>query len=234
MKHLSAFVLDRYALGSLSAEERTEVEAHLESCAQCRAAEESAAALRRRFDEHVLPRTIARVTQLRRRRWWRWTPLVLAPALAVAALLLFVRPPREPEYGFKGGPMLTVYARHGDRVFVVRDGQTLQPGDELRFVVTSWAGRHYVLIASIDGAGQASIYHPFGGSRSAAIGEGRMELPGSVKLDETLGHERLYALFSQQPLDAAEVLRRLSHDGRFADDGSVATVQLAFEKQKLP
>jgi hypothetical protein len=231
MKHLSAFVLDQLELGSLSDGERAAVEAHLAGCAACRAEREAAAALRRRFDQHVLPRTIERVTRPRRRRWWRWAPLVLAPALAVAALLLYLRP-SPPELAYKGGPALTVYARRGAQVFVVHEGETLRPGDELRFVVAA-AGQGYVLIASLDGAAQASVYHPFAGSRSAAVAAGRVELPGSVKLDGTLGHEHLYALFSAQPLDAAEVLARLARDGTV---GTVAatTVQLDFDKQPQP
>jgi hypothetical protein len=232
MKHLSAFVLDQLELGSLSAEARAEAEAHLADCAQCRGEREAAAALRRRFEEHVYPRTVARVTEARRRRWWHWTPILLAPALAAAALLLFMRPPREPELSYKGGPSLTVYARHRDRVFVVKDGQTLQPGDELRFVVVA-PGARYVLIASIDGAGQASVYYPFAAPRSAAVAEGRTELPGSVTLDDTLGHERLFAVFSAQALESAKVLPRLQHDGR-VEGGTVTTLQLAFDKQKVP
>jgi hypothetical protein len=234
MKHLSAFVLDQLELGSLSDGERAAAEAHLIGCAACRAEREAAAALRRRFDDEVLPRTIARVTRPRR-RWWRLAPLVLAPALAVAALLLYLRPSPPtppPELAYKGGPALTVYARRGEQVFVVHDGETLRPGDELRFVVTA-AGQGYVLVVSLDGAGQASVYHPFAGSRSVAVGAGRVELPGSVKLDRALGRERLYALFSTQPLDAADVLARLARDGTVGDVAAT-TVQLAFDKQPQP
>jgi anti-sigma factor RsiW len=185
MRHLSAFVLDRYELDKLSADERAQVEAHLADCARCRAEREAAAQARRRFTEHVLPRTLERVTERRHRRWWRWTPMLLVPATALAALLLLLRPPMarlplaEPDYAYKGGPSLTVYARHGDRVSVLHDGQTVQPGDELRFVVVA-AGQRYLLVTSLDGAGQASVYYPFGAERSAAVGPERTELPGSV------------------------------------------------------
>jgi hypothetical protein len=227
VKHLSAFDLDLLEMGGLSAADRAQAEAHLQDCARCRAEREAAAQLRQRFSEHVLPRTLARVTQ--RRRWvgWKWMPVLLAPALAAAALLFYLRPQGEPEYAFKGGPALTVYARHGDRVWKLRDGQKLQPGDELRFVVAP-AGHRYVLVASLDGAGQASIYYPFGGERSAAVASGA-ELPGSIKLDETLGRERLFALFSDEPLSTADVLRQLKADPAHLP---ATVVELGFEKQK--
>jgi hypothetical protein len=133
---------------------------------------------------------------------------------------------------YKGGPALTVYAHRGNRVFVVHDGEHLQPDDELRFVVAA-AGQGYVMVVSRDGAGQASVYYPLAGPRSLAVAAGRVELPGSVKLDGTLGHERLYALFSAQPLDANVVLERLARDGEVGDVAP-ATVQLAFDKQPAP
>jgi hypothetical protein len=55
-----------------------------------------------------------------------------------------------------------------------------------------------------------------------------------VTLDRTLGHERLYALFSAQPLDAADVLGRLTRDATLADGLAATTVQLTFDKKPQP
>jgi hypothetical protein len=231
VKHLSSFTLDALALGSLSPAESAAAEAHLQSCPRCRADRDEAAQLRQDFSAQVLPRLGVPKRARRRWSWPRLIPILALPTAAAAALVLYMRAQGEPAIQTKGGPMLSVYARHADRVFAVRDGQSLQPADELRFVVAG-AGRKYVIIASIDGGGHASIYYPFAGERSVELPAGKIELPGSVRLDETLGAERLYALFTDEPLEAADVLRALQSPDKEQQLKLLATaVILHFEKQ---
>ena len=63
--------------------------------------------------------------------------------------------------GIKGVPGLRLMARRGRRCSrsTRRDAPA---GDALRFVLEP-VGQPYLLIASLDGQGKASIYHPFGG-----------------------------------------------------------------------
>jgi hypothetical protein len=109
----------------------------------------------------------------------------------------------------------------------------LLPGDALRFVVQP-GGLPYLLIVSRDGAGHLTVYYPFGGSRSAELkSEGRNELPGSVELDATPGEERLFALFSRRPLEAARVTSRLADsttEPSAAELGADALLRLKFVK----
>jgi hypothetical protein len=98
-------------------------------------------------------------------------------------------------------------------VFPVSPGEPLRPGDQIRFVLERVRYR-YVLIASVDGAGRASIYVPYEGSASLDIGAGdRVEIPGSIVVDDTPGPERLFALVSARPIDAAGVRAALANVG---------------------
>jgi hypothetical protein len=115
----------------------------------------------------------------------------------------------------KGGrPACEVFARRAGRIFAVKDGSALTPGDEIRFVVRP-AGYRHVLVASVDAAAVATVYAPYGAERSLRLPSAtdRAELPGSVRLDTTPGPERLYCLFSQRPIDAAPVLAWLRQIG---------------------
>jgi hypothetical protein len=134
-------------------------------------------------------------------RWWRRVP---PPPGAAAG--------GDTGIGVKGGPLLHVFARRGDGavgggglVVRVADGQRLAPGDALRFVLDP-TGLPYVLIASVDGAGQVSIYYPFHGEASAPIdGRSAVAVPGSIVLDRAPGPERIYVIYSDHPVQARAV-----------------------------
>ena len=91
----------------------------------------------------------------------------------------------------------------------MREGEKLARGDRVRFEVEP-GGLPYLLIAGIDGAGQADIYVPYQGSESLAVDPVRRFLsPGSIELDEARGPERVFALASRKPLSAASVVAAL-------------------------
>ena len=207
--HLSSLQLDALALDALPADQHAAAQQHLGACATCRARAEELAMLRSHFTVNVLPRT---APALRRppawRSAWRWG----VPLLAVsAAVLLVLRPTVEdgPAYGVKGGTTLQLFAHRGERTWKVEQGEVLAPGDQVRFRVEG-GGLPYVLVVSVDGAGQVNTYHPFGGARSAPLPEqGLAEIPGSVVLDTAPGPERLFALFSREPLDSEAIMPAL-------------------------
>ena len=209
MNHLSAFALDALALGALDPASEAAARMHLERCPRCRADHHAAAELRGYFAVHVMYRTAPRAAG--NARWW-----LLAPALAAAVALVIVlvgvgreRPEPEADLAIKGGASARVYAHRDDRTFAVEDGTRLAAGDRIRFAIVP-AGAPFLLIASIDGSGAATIYYPYGGRASAPLGPaGRGELPGSIVLDAAPGPERVFALFSDEPLDASVVIDQL-------------------------
>ncbi len=217
MDHLSSLTLDALVLGCLELASAGQAVDHLGACARCAGDLAVLRESRSRFEAHVFARTLPAVEQRRsRRRWVRF----LSPAVLVGALgLVFLARPA-PDLTAKGGPACEVFAKREGRIFAVKDGAALAPGDEIRFVVRP-AGFRHVLVASVDAAAVATVYAPYGAKQSLKLGSGtdRAELPGSVRLDTTPGPERLYCLFSQRPIDAAPVLtwlRQIGSGGREA------------------
>lgn len=224
--HLSSFTLDTLVLGALPADESALARAHIAACRECGAEMEARTAAGEHFRQHLLSRRLLASRDLARRRFWpRFAPVI--PAAAAAALVLLAILPRdqpapatgvttaEPaDLAVKGATItFRMYASRGGEVIAVRDGITLAASDRIRFAVSS-ATHRYVLIASVDGSGAATIYHPYGGARSESIQTGRsIELPGSIVLDHAPGPERVYALFSTQPIPAARVLASLREVG---------------------
>jgi hypothetical protein len=220
--HLSAFELDSLRAGRLADARARAAREHLEACATCRSLEDGLQADQRHFAREVLPRTGPRLRarmEERERSWARrsWLVAGLVPAAALA-LLLVVRPgPRDPApyRGEKGGSSsFRVVGYRDGRAFPVRSGTELNPGDDIRFLVTTRLP--YLLIASIDGRGQAKVYVPYDGTGSAAVRAGQpLQLPdnNSIELDAAPGPERIFALFSRRPLEAAPVLAALKKLG---------------------
>jgi hypothetical protein len=144
------------------------------------------------------------------------------------------------ELGIKGGAGWQVFGHRGDRTFAVHDGARLEARDQIRFVVTP-QGAHYLLVVSVDGAGKASVYYPYDGTQSGALtGDGRVELPGSIVLDAAPGPERLYAIFSDAPIEVDSIMAQLRAVGARGGDAvrrtrsleltARAQLSLVFEK----
>jgi hypothetical protein len=196
------------------------------ACGTCKQRWEELNEDKQRFEKFVYPRTLAQVEARASGggSFWealtkRWRIAVPALGLAAAAAIAIVVLPRTPEryYGEKGGPNLEVVARRGESQFAVHSGSHLKPRDQIRFVVDP-AGAKYLLIASRDGQGKLTIYYPYGGTASGRLAANRQELPDSIELDDVTGPERLYAFFSDAPLQTDEVKTQLSAHGDRLDD----------------
>jgi hypothetical protein len=232
-QHVSAIDLDLHQMGDLDPERSRALLSHLSQCEPCRARQQELASAYGEFSAEVFPRTapklrsrpVRAVVPLHRR------PLTWAPALAAAAAILLVvktgmfsgvTERADGEIGVKGTATLSLSARRDGQPFAV-DGKTaeLRAGDELRFVVTSADPAHqYLLIVSVDGAGKANVYYPFDGKQSAKLAEeGRFEVPGSIVLDETPGPERVFAVFSPEPIEASQVAAQLTSIGKLGHQG---------------
>jgi hypothetical protein len=243
-EHPDALELDLLALGKLPEERAARLNEHLRGCGVCRADRATFQEERAAFDARVFPRTLPLVTRrvLGKPGFARWRGLWFAlPSVAAAALavVLWVRPgaapspARAPETAGdpavrpKGGATLSVFARSSGGVFAVGpEHPALAAGTEIRFVANG-GGLPFVMIASIDGGGRATIYYPFGGPASARLGgEGRQELPGSITLDDASGPERIFALYSRAPLGSAPVLEALRRLGARGAEALRAAVTL--------
>lgn len=225
--HLSAFTVDALLSGALSSADQVTAERHLDGCARCRDDVAAARALREKFTADVLPRTLPAV-RARARRSTKWIAVVaagLAAAAAIALVLHFKAPPakpdvpEEPYLAIKGSAGMKIVAQHAGTQLEVVDGVKLAKGDAIRFVVDP-NGLAYLLVASVDGDGQVTVYFPAGGKESGRVEDGhKVELPGSIVLDDARGPERVFALFSREPISAepvAAALRAIGAGGRDA------------------
>lgn len=252
--HLTSRDLDRALLGDPAGPAGAAIDRHLGECAACAAELSGRRTDAATFAAAVLPRTLEAATRPAPARFWRWAArglLIATPAVTAAVWLLVARPadgpPAEPAapalLGVKGVPALKVYVRHGDRVRGAADGDLVAPGDALRFAVDA-PGRPYLMFAGVDGAGRATVYHPYHGGASAAVDPAaRFELPISVVIDDSPGPERIFLFLSDAPLAAPAVMGALESLGRAGADAIRATrevsvpgaaVQTSFVLEKRP
>ncbi len=237
-QHVSSFDLDLLEMGGLDDAKKRTVDEHLRACAACREDRESLQKLRAEFSEKVLPRTVDRVREraVSPARGPFARPAVFAPVLASAAALVLWVAAGHPglsgggdAFRAKGGATLELVARHEGQVFTLdRAHASAASGDEIRFVVTAPdLSRPYLFIASVDGRGRANLYFPFDGTESARLDHaGRWEIRESIVLDDAPGPERIFAVFSREPLGKAAVVAALSEVGKKGWDAIRKTERL--------
>lgn len=225
--HLSSETIDLLLLSALSADESNVAKSHLDGCSECKSRWQELNEDKQRFEQFVFARTLpkveARVAAERQGFFERFKLKFLIPAVGLATALAVVAttgPGTQTEddlyVGIKGQPTFEMFAQRRDGgSFAVAPGVTLQPSDRVRFVVNP-AGARYLIVASHDGAGVFSVYHPFGAQVSQPVSDAKakLELPGAVELDSTLGTERVVAVFSDEPLTASQVEAALKADAK--------------------
>jgi hypothetical protein len=244
-RHVSPMDFDLVDLGQASLEDVARIEAHGARCPDCatRRAEHARRVLH--FRTAVFSRTAEKLAaRPRLPPRWRWS-LGLALPLAAGVLLLARGHPvglrlgghlPSPEtIGIKGTPMLQVFARRralgtaAAEVTKVKDGDRLAAGDALRFVLSP-TGLPYVLIASVDGAAQTSVYYPFQGEASAEVdSKGPVPVPGSIVLDQAPGPERIFVIHSERPISASTARAALARLGAGGADAIRAAQHLPIE-----
>jgi hypothetical protein len=239
--HLSEQAFDLLVLRGDEADDGTRrARDHVAVCAACGGHLDSLRRSASYFEQHVRARTEPRVVEAVERRLAgarargrrRWTLTALGVTAAAAALVLVARvAPRRVDGGdgdlrAKGKPSMVVFRRHAGAVSVLADGAHVEPGDGLRFTAQP-AGHRWLLVASIDSAGRPNVYVPYGGAGSAPIDPVRpFEDGGSITLDDTPGPERVFALFSDRPIAAADATRALAEIGRRGAEGIRSTSRL--------
>jgi hypothetical protein len=102
---------------------------------------------------------------------------------------------------------LEVVAKYGDRQRRVRDGDELQRGDALRFVLTT-DGPGFASIVLVDAAHRVWPFYPDSDPREdprpwRIESMGQHELPGSIGMDASEGLEHIVAVFSSSSFDRA-------------------------------
>ncbi len=166
-------------------------------------------------------RRLARTRPETRTRPARSRVWVLAPALAAAAVILFLvilpleRGPRPgiPGSGLapsttrvKGSPGLIIYRKVPQGVEELSHGSRVRPGDVLQLSYLA-AGAAYGLIISIDGRGAVTLHFPASPADPTALGEaGAQPLPRAYELDDAPDFERFFFVTSDRPIKVETVL----------------------------
>jgi hypothetical protein len=197
----SDWLLDRVMTGELR---DSAVDAHLADCAECRTRRDAYA----RGADEFLARHPALPRPRPTRRRWRFVAAATTFAACAAALALVAN---HPTSGLrpKGGFALDVYVkRKSGAVERLDRGAAVHPRESIRFRA-SLPHPAYVAVVSIDPAGQVSSYLPASASRRE-LPAGAHDLDGSVELDDSLGEERLLALFCDAPVDSARLVADLT------------------------
>jgi hypothetical protein len=120
----------------------------------------------------------------------------------------------------------------------VTSGDTLRPGDRVRFEVTS-AEPAFIAIVSLDSSGAVTPFLPRAGQTMFVPGGERQLLEGAIALDGAVGRERLYLVACPQARPLADVLagaraalgRAQAHPERVAALGT-GCHEVSFDVQK--
>jgi hypothetical protein len=84
--------------------------------------------------------------------------------------------------------------------------QALHAGDQIQFLYHA-AGHAFVVVVEVDGAGAVTALQPGEHPESWPVqASGTHVLPGSIILDEAVGPERVFAVFSDAPLPVEVVV----------------------------
>jgi len=220
-----------------TAEEHQQTTAHLRGCGHCAAVVGDISQARGALFSHpsndagIAARQAARQIvdaftrrrQQRRRRWFRFLPMMAAPILIGAAALLLVVPPlpggdsatipaRAIDRGVraKGGLVMEAYCKRKETVFAVDDGAPFFAGDRLRFAYTAPVAG-YLMIFGVNDDGKIFPYYSDGRLLGIPVAAGaRHILPGSVELDGHRGLERVFALWSDKPINGEPVRKAVA------------------------
>jgi hypothetical protein len=235
-------VLDELGAGELSPEAQQRCEAHLAECSACRA--------RKLALEHANATfyaaapdlgTLSRIAAARSasepagRRAPTKVGWIAAPLLAACAALGFLAVQKPPlpapsaDTRTKGAARLGYFVKRGETVTRGEGTTVVHPRDAVRFVY-SVDRAYYLAIFSADAHG-VGVYFPSTRSAQLITAGQDVALDFSVQLDDTLGRERVTALFCPEPFEIDPVQSALS-SGSALPASFASCERAAFELNK--
>ncbi len=234
-KNSGSFDLDLRALGALDEKSDRALSERLEREPLLRARLEENQQAMDKFRREVMPKTLPTVEKrlLRSSK----SPLFWAvPLLAAAGALLIMlqidngsnSPLEEAGLRAKGDPIIQIFAKRGQKQFLVKEGQNLRQNDVLKFVVQPVDFQH-VLVFGLSGT-DVETWAPFNGKESLSIA-GKSEITDTVILDDATGSETVVAVFSEQPLKAADWTKQVTELKPGAVSEGVFVVHFSWNKE---
>lgn len=237
-KCASSLVLDQFRLGALRGRARRDIAGHVESCTSCRSRLDAMVHERARFVANPDPAWLRALVQSDQGTRTRWVPqgvgVLAAASVAVVLSLAWWRAPTVPElappaeFRTKGAEEFGAFIKHGSEVRPAEQGDTVAPGDALRFYYRR-GDPGYFAILNIDGSQTVSAFYPLT-SMAAVVEPGeRRLLPASTILDDVPGDERLLGVFCEASFNIEDVVSELQAGGDFSmvrDDCQVLALTL--------
>ena len=242
---MSQLAIDEWNTGDDSADAHREHAEHLANCDRCRqrvadSAAQSEAFLRWAPKLEVLAKVAAGAPAAESTRTatvsrFPRRALAVATSLAVAAAaLLIARPSTDvPGTRTKGSARLGVYIQRDGHVRRGGTGDSVRPGDTLRFVYTSSAAYHLAVFGD-DGRGLTQ-YHPAAGEQAVRASVGSdVALDFGVELDDSLGTETFYAVFCSGAVSTKAIAAALSREHPRALPTGCFVDSLQLRKEAMP
>ncbi len=214
--HPDRFVLEQHVVGELGGAALEELEEHLEGCTRCRERHwrvQQEQAMARRAMPETAPVAAYRVRERRDRvRAAGW--VTAAAGWAAAACVLLVWSPwgggpaaADPSGGdaavaatrAKGAFGVSVLRGRGETVDRLGSVAVCRAGDRLQFE-PDVPDHGYLQIVNVQDDGQIQAYLP-----ATPVDQARARLGFSVELDDYRGRERIFFVWSPEPLRAAAV-----------------------------
>lgn len=216
--------LRRLDAGELPDPERTGVQAHVDACDRCQSVLRDfagdLAAARIALPFVALEARLERRPRLAGRLWSKLAMAIALPVAALAGVMLMVRAP-ESDVRVKGAA-LEYAVKTADGARDGKDGEALHPGDVIRLRYDA-SNRPWVLIVGVDADGAVFPYLS-DGDRSAPAAAVKAFAPGAVALDDDPRPERIFALFSSEPIGVDE-LKPAARDALKAVGGRVEALR---------
>jgi hypothetical protein len=225
---------DALLAGELGAHARAALDTHVAGCARCRD-RHAALAVERAAYLALHPRAELRIAHAVAPRALRW-PLPAALLGAAAAVALFVALPAvdpSDQVRRKGAASIGFFVERGGTHERGRAGQSVRPGDRIRFTYSSDRPAYLAILAR-DAAGTVSVYFP-NGDAARYVSEGYdRPLDSSVELDATLGPESVFALFCDDGFAMTEPRTALTAAHTLSAGQGCQLVKLSWIKERAP
>lgn len=216
-EHLRLTDLRRLLFEETTAEEAARMRAVLAECEVCQARYSALERQQQAFLQTARPEVVS--AQILERldaeperpaalAWWRrpWLPAMAAAAALFAVAPSMMGPDTTPTTREKGGGVgLVMFVKDAHGIRRADDGERLREGDQVQFRYAA-SGLGHLFVVSVDSRGVVAPLYPEDPTQSIDVeAEGTHVLEGSVILDDAVGPERFFALFSETPVRFAEI-----------------------------